>query len=268
MQKIFSLLISLKVSIFCFSQTDSAVYSPVQTKYYFDWGNNKTEITLSQYGQRKDLVMIHLHDNEFASAEAAEKMLEQTGGLLIVIDNKGKRLINFKKSRKMFHFDPNRIFTPQGLRKNLHFLNEQVTSAALSSVKAFAAFILQKIPNSATTLISLHNNKDGEYSIKTYRTKSSYAKDVLKIYSSKKNDPDNFFIVTSNKIFAKLKKARYNVVLQNSKISKDDGSLSIYYGRRKKIVYVNVEAQQGSLQEQVRMLRSLSDFLQKIKVSR
>jgi hypothetical protein len=263
MQKVFSLLISLKVSIFCFSQTDSAVYSSVQTKYYFDWGNNKTEITLRQYGQRKDLVMIHLHDNEFASAEAAEKMLGQAGGLLIVIDNKGRRLINFKKSGKIFHFDPNRIFTPQGLRTNLHFLNEQVTSAAVSSVKAFAAFILQKIPNSATTLISLHNNKDGEYSIKTYRTKSSYAKDVLKIYSNKKNDPDNFFIVTSSKIFAELKKARYNVVLQNRKISKDDGSLSVYYGRRKKTVYVNVEAQQGSLKEQLRMLESLSGFLQK-----
>lgn len=175
MQKIILLLVGLKISIFCFSQTDSAVYSPVQTKYYFDWGNNKTEITLSQYGQRKDLVMIHLHDNEFASAEAAEKMLGQTGGLLIVIDNKGKRLINFKKSGKIFHFDPNRIFTPQGLRKNLHFLNEQVTAAALSSVKAFSAFILQKVPDSATVLISLHNNRNGEYSIRTYRTKSSYA---------------------------------------------------------------------------------------------
>ncbi len=264
MQKIFSLLISLKVSIFCFSQTDSAVYSPIQRRYYFDWGNNKTEITLSQYGQRKDLVMIHLHDNEFASAEAAEKMLGQTGGLFIEIDNKGRRLINFKKSGKIFHFDPNRIFTPLGLKKNLHFLNEQVTPAALSSVKAFAVFILQKIPDSATVLISLHNNKNGEYSIKTYKTKSNYATDVLKIYSNKKNDPDNFFIVTRNKIFVELKKARYNVVLQNSKISKDDGSLSIYYGRRKKIVYVNVEAQQGSLQEQVRMLHTLTNILQKL----
>jgi hypothetical protein len=263
MQKTILLLICLKISIFCFSQADSVIYSPVQTKYYFDWGNNSTEIILSQYGERKDIVMIHLHDNEFASAKAAEKMLGQTGGLFIEIDNKGRRLINFHKSGKIFHFDPNRIFTPLGLKKNLHFLNEQVTPAALSSVKVFAAFILQKIPDSATVLISLHNNKNGEYSIKTYKTKSNYATDVLKIYSNKKNDPDNFFIVTRNKIFVKLKKARYNVVLQNSKISKDDGSLSIYYGRRKKIVYVNVEAQQGSLQEQIQMLKSLLALLQK-----
>ena len=263
MQRIVLLLLCLQMFFSGFSQTDSAIYFPVQTKYYFDWGNNSTEITLNQYGQRKDLVMIHLHDNEFASAEAAEKMLGQTGGLLIEIDNKGKRLINFKKSGKIFHFDPNRIFTPQGLRKNLHFLNERVTSAALSSVKAFSAFILQKVPDSASVLISLHNNRDGEYSIKTYKTKSSYARDVLKIYINKKKDPDNFFIVTNNKIFLGLKKARYNVVLQNSKISKDDGSLSIYYGRRKKIMYINVEAQQGRLQEQGKMLKILVNVLQK-----
>lgn len=263
MERVITLLLSIEIFLSGFSQADSVVFSPIQTKYHFDWGNNLTEIILSQYGQRKDIVMIHLHDNELASAKAAEKVLGQTGGLLIEIENRGKRLINFKKSGRIFHFDPNRIFTPQGLKKNLYFLNDQVTSAALSSVKNFAAFILQKIPNSATILVSLHNNKNGAYSIKAYQGENKYAKDVSKIYINSKKDPDNFFIVTNNKIFEKLKKAGFNIVLQNNARAKDDGSLSIYYGRRKKIVYINVEAQQGGLQEQIKMLKSLSGFLQK-----
>ena len=200
--------------------------------------------------------MIHLHDDETTSLKAAQKVLERTGGLLIELENKGKRLMSFKKSGRRFFFDPNRIFTSKGIQNNLHFLNNQVTSAAFSSVKAFAAFILQKIPDSVKILIALHNNKNGKYSIKSYKPNGSHAKDVSKVYMNHKEDPDNFFVETSGKLFYKLKKEKYNVVLQNSTRAMDDGSLSIYFAKRK-IVYVNVEAEKGSLQEQVKMVQSL-----------
>src|SRR6266540_4174404 len=98
MQRAITLLLGLEVFLSGFSQTDSAAYSPTPTKHYFDWGNNLTEILLRQYGERKDIVIIHVHDDEFTSIEAAQKVLQHTGGLLIGIENKGKRLINFKKS--------------------------------------------------------------------------------------------------------------------------------------------------------------------------
>src|SRR5690242_15352219 len=81
-----------------FSQTDSIRYSPVRTKYTFDWGNNKTSIMLTQYGPSTGLVMIHLHDDELASDKAAQTILQQRGGLLIELENNGQRLMSFKKS--------------------------------------------------------------------------------------------------------------------------------------------------------------------------
>jgi hypothetical protein len=259
MQKIILLLTCLWISAFCFSQTDSLLYSPVVTSYYFDWGKDSTEILLSQYGTRNRLVIIHLHDDEASSAEAAKKILSQTGGTLIELENNGKRLVSFKKGGKRFQFDPNRIFTPKGRSQNLYYLNKNVTPAAASAVKAFAAFVLQKIPKSVVTLVAVHNNQNGNYSINSYKL-GSHSKDVLKWYKNPKRDPDNFFIVNNNEMFKGIKKQGFNAVLQNSMKATDDGSLSIYYGK-KNLVYINIETQKGKLDEQVKMLNAVFNIL-------
>jgi hypothetical protein len=121
--------------------------------------------------------------------DAAKKILEQTGGLLIEVENEGERLINFKKKNKLFQFDPNRVFTPKGLRQNLHRLNRHVTPTALRSVRAFSKFILQKVPKSTAILIALHNNDDGEYSIDSYKINGSHVKDALNIHVNPSDDP-------------------------------------------------------------------------------
>jgi hypothetical protein len=258
MQKIILLPAYLLICVFCFPQTDSSLYNPVVKSYYFNWGKDSTGIHVSQYGSRNGLVIIHLHDDEISSAEAAKKILALTGGVLIELENNGKRLVSFKKGGKKFQFDPNRIFTAKGRSQTLHYLNRTVTPAAVSSVKAFAAFVLQKIPKSVVTLVAVHNNQNGNYSINTYKPGNS--KDVLKWYKNPKRDPDNFFIVNNNEMFKGIKKREFNAVLQNSTKATDDGSLSIYYGK-KKLVYVNIETQKGDLDEQVRMLNVVFNIL-------
>jgi len=255
MQKIVSLLTCLWISAFCFSQTNSSLFTPVTKSYYFKWGKDSTEILLSNYGSRDGLVMVHLHDDETSSGEAAKKVLSQTGGILIELENNGKRLVSFKKGGKRFQFDPNRIFTTKGRSQNLHLLNKTVTPSAASAVKAFATFILQKIPKSVVTLIAIHNNQNGNYSINSYKS-AAHSKDVLKWYKNPRRDPDNFFIVNNNETFKKIKRQGFNAVLQNSVKVTDDGSLSIYFGK-KNLVYVNIETQRGNTEEQVKMLNVL-----------
>lgn len=250
----------LALQLSSLSQTDSARYKPVQTKFKFDWGNNTTSIMLTQYGPFTKLVMIHLHDDEFSSDRAAQTMLAQKGGLLIELENKGKRLMSFKKSGRRFYFDPNRIFTVRGLEKNLKLLNGDYTSAALSSVKSFAAFILQNIPSSANQVIALHNNENGKYSIKSYTPYGTRAKDAADVHINPLRDADNFFILTDTTLFGALKARDFNVVLQNRNNPRDDGSLSIYFGKMN-LVYVNVEAQKGRYRTQVNMLRALLRIL-------
>jgi len=260
MPRILTLLQCLIISLLTFSQTDSVRYSPVENRYEFDWGGKKSSLVLTQYGDRRGLVMVHLHDDELTAMDAAKKILSQTGGLLIQLENGGKRLVTFKKEGLKFQFDPNRIFTAKGRSQNLHFLNDTVTHAAFSSVKAFASFILQKIPKHVVTLVAIHNNENGKYSVNTYKD-TSRRKDVLKWYANHNNDPDNFFIVNNNEMFKQIKRLQFNVVLQNSLKARDDGSLSIYYGK-KNLVYINVETQKGDLDDQVKMLNALFNILQ------
>ena len=260
MQKTLATILCVNVCISVFSQSDSVVYSPVKNEYSFDWGNNTTALLVKQYGPSVKTVMIHVHDDEFASDQAAELVLQRSGGLLIELENNGKRLMSFKKSGRTFFFDPNRIFTPAGLRKNLRLLNGRVTSAAISSVKAFAAFILQKIPNNLTRLIALHNNENGKYSVRSYTTYGTRAKDAANIHINPLRDPDNFFILTDTTLFRELKSADFNVVLQNASGVRDDGSLSVYFAKRS-VLYINVEAQKGRMRTQVNMLKALMKLL-------
>jgi len=259
MQKMILLLTGLSISVFCCSQTNSSSYTPATTSYYFDWGKDSTEIVVTRYGGRNGLVIVHLHDDESSAAEAAKKVLVETGGILIELENNGKRLVNFRKGGKRFQFDPNRIFTVKGRSQNMHLLNKTVTPGALSSVKSFSAFIIKKIPKSVVTLLAVHNNQNGNYSINSYKS-GVLSKSVLKWYKSPDRDSDNFFIVNNNEMFKRVKKKGFNAVLQNSAKATDDGSLSIYYGK-KNLVYVNIETQKGNLDEQVKMLNAIFNIL-------
>ena len=61
-------------------------------------------------------------------------------------------------------------------------------------------------------------------------------------------------------MFKRIKKQGFNAVLQNSTNATDDGSLSIYYGK-KNLVYVNIETEKGDVDEQVEMLNAVFNIL-------
>ena len=125
-----------------------------------------------------------------------------------------------------------------------------------SSLSGFARFFLDKIPESKT-LVSVHNNTNGAYSLLSYAKGGSLQKDAEMLHQNKQQDADDFFITTDAAIFNYLKEANYNVVLQHNTHATDDGSLSIFYGRKNKS-YVNVEAEHGHLAEQKKMLACFS----------
>jgi hypothetical protein len=83
-----------------------------------------------------------------------------------------------------------------------------------------------------------------------------HEKDAVAVNKNDSQDPDNFFFTTDRRLSRSLSAAGYNVVFQNNKKATDDGSLSIYYGRRSKS-YINIEAENGMLQLQERMIESV-----------
>lgn len=252
----------LVITVLCVytAQAQEKTYEPVETMSWHQLGNKKIAVKLTSYGSRKRPVLINLHHNETTSLEAARAVLSKSGGLLINIENDNERLISFGWGGNTYRFDPNRIFTEAGIRKTLTQLNKTYSRSALKQVRRFAVYLKEKIPAGNQPLVALHNNEEGDLSIASYVTGGELEKEAQQTYRSSSRDADNFFLTTGASLFRQLKGKGFNVVLQHNSKATDDGSLSVFYGRKKK-AYVNVEAEPGKLTEQMEMLFQLVGLL-------
>lgn len=259
----FIIFFSFLIQIFACTQADKKqVIDPVVKKQVHHLGSTPITIKTTTYGTPSNFVFIQLHDNEETAQKAALKLLEEKNGIIISIENKGRRTISFSLKGKKYVFDPNRMFTEKGIRENLQRLGTYTPAAAVE-VQKFATAFLKSIPQNAV-IVAVHNNTDKNYSILSYYTDPQSKQSAKTVYRNKNKDADDFFITTNEALFTSLKKENFNVVLQNNARAFDDGSLSVYMGKRNRI-YVNVEAEHGHMTEQSIMLEKL---LQQVKTLR
>ena len=242
------------------SQANTPKYTAKEKVYHYILGSTQVAVQVSQFGDRKNVVMLNLHDDEITSVEAARNVLEQSGGILVNINNNYERLVSFTLRGKTYQFDPNRMFSRIGIMADLVKQNKICNQAAVRAIEGFARFVLSKIPRTST-LIALHNNDHNNFSIYSYQKDELLKKDVQALYSNESHDVDNFFLTTDRKLYNLLRESQYNVILQHKK-AVDDGSLSVFFGRRNKS-YVNVEAETGQLKQQEQMIGRVVAWINK-----
>jgi len=212
-------------------------------------GETPVKIVTTRFGTGGH-TLVALHENESTSVSAAKAVLRTKGGVLVELKHGGGRNLRFRHKGKTYTVDPNRIFTDAGIRKALA---GNYSEDGHQAVKGLANAILSRL--SRSVIVSLHNNTNGAYSIQSYSPGGQYARDATALHIVNANDPDNFFFVTSIRLFNALKGRGFSVALQSS-AGTDDGSLSVYC-LRQGIPYVNVEAQNGHVSEQKRMIDAL-----------
>ncbi|HQU86155.1 MAG TPA: hypothetical protein PKY59_23710 [Pyrinomonadaceae bacterium] len=201
----------------------------------------------------------NMHDDENTSVQAAKSVADKQGGKVIELKHTGARLINFKLNNKPYTIDPNRIYTTLGINKTL-LKNGKTSPEAEAEVDKFAKKLIADFLKQTDVVIALHNNSNNEYSAKSYEKGGEFEKDAAQVFINPQNDIDDFFFVTEEKYFNKLKEKGYNVILQDNNNVTDDGSLSVYCGKEK-IKYINVEAEHGHLAQQIKMLETLREVL-------
>lgn len=214
------------------------------TQYPVNVGNTKVMVIQEKHGKGK--AFIHVHQNETTALEAARTLIKQKGGSLLTLKHPGQRNIKFSMHHRTYEFDPNRIFTDQGIYKTLNMYGPY-SKAAHTAVKRLAKQIICLLPKGK--IIAVHNNET--FSLHDYLPGQNLAKDARKLHVNKHQYYRNFFIVTQKKEFKRLKSLQFNSVWQ-TKTASDDGSLSILLRRRN---YVNVEAGYDQLATQIRMLK-------------
>ncbi|MET0463160.1 MAG: hypothetical protein ABW007_08395 [Chitinophagaceae bacterium] len=235
---------------------------PVETTDWCQVGDKKIALKTWRYGAAQKYVIINLHHNEITAIDAAQKVLSTSGGTMVYIENEQERIISFRIGNNLFRFDPNRIFTDAGIHKTLHKLSGRVTPGAIRAVREFATFVKSKLPATVSVVIAVHNNEDGDLSVDSYGKDGDLRREASQVHATPGHDADNFFLTTDVSLFRKLKAAGYNAVLQHNKRVTNDGSLSVYYGLKKKR-YVNVEAETGALDMQQEMITSVIGILKK-----
>ncbi len=238
------------------SPVDKTRKTPLSAKVSLDkikLGDSEIEVSVSTTAKPKPLYF-RPHENEETASQAMTEILKKHGGTFVELRSKGKRTINFMLGRKTFKFDPNRIFSTAGIEETL---GESRTKAAVETVSGFVKILLSKYLTDKNLLIAVHNNTDlGSISVETYKAD----KDATKVFQNPKRDPDDFFFVTEEKFFNALKKKGFNVVLQDNEKVFDDGSLSVYCGK-KGIPYINVESEHGHLTQQIEMLAAIQEII-------
>jgi hypothetical protein len=230
--------------------------SSTEKTFHYKLGERKLPIKVKQYGDVKDLVFINMHDDENSSVEATKLLLEKAGGLLIEVDNFQKRNIKFKIGNSIYQFDPNRIFTREGIEQTLMFHHKRVNKRAADEIEKFGQWLVRLIPEKPKCVIALHNNSEGNFTIKNYLPEGDRKGDALNVHFATEQDPDDFVITTDEEIFISMKEEGYNVMLQDNINAREDGSLSVYCGKRN-MSYVNLETQHGKMMQYKIMMEKL-----------
>ena len=206
------------------------------------------------------ILFINLHDNENTSVLAAEEYLIRNGGTLISINNNNERNIFFKIKGKAYSFDPNRIYSEEGINTTITRLSKRYSDQAAQEVRYFANQIITNFIDSSKFIIALHNNTDSSLSVLSYQQDLEMYYNWGKTFINPYMDPDDFVLTTDTLIFEELRKRNINAVWENVDSVSDDGSLSMY-AARKKILYVNVEAEHNHLDEQCAMLTAMEEII-------
>lgn len=203
---------------------------------------------------------INVHENEHTSVTALQSSSGFKVCRLLYLHQYGKRNIAYSfNSTDTFYFDPNRIFTPLGIRNTLE-TNSHYHDSAAKYAQQIADTILQWL-QPASFIIALHNNSDMNYSVLSYKRKGMYAVDAARYYINPLMDTDDFIFTTDEQLYKWLRRKNINTVLQNNARVTDDGSLSVYY-KDKKVTYVNIEAEHGHLTQQIEMTEAIFVYLQ------
>ena len=207
-------------------------------------GDSTVIIQQQQNGPGKSF--IHLHQNEITALKAAKVVVRTAGGSILTLIHPGGRNIVFHLHQKRYEFDPNRIFTDVGIKKTLVQFGHYTPEAHVE-VKKLADRIKRLLPKGK--IIAVHNNES--YSLKNYFPGQDLASDAQAFNMHAQNHYRNFYLVTKQNDYFRLKKLKFNSIWQAPRAT-DDGSLSIYLAGNH---YINVEAGYDQLAAQINMLK-------------
>lgn len=196
---------------------------------------------------------LHIHGNETTARDVLMEQVNAHGGVALLIQS-DTRNVPIEGGQ----IDPNRMFSREGSSKSLKALNPgwseaQIANAAAALERDRHKFLHAILPPKGGRIVALHNNSNG------YSVESEIAISDRTSLKDAKN-PREFFLATDAADFEKLAASPFNVVLQNTAPTEDDGSLS-RLAAKLGVRYINLECALGKVERQRELLGWLEEKL-------
>ena len=223
-------------------------------------GDTRVRVVVAEVTRKgsEGLIYFHPHENEHGSAVVTRHTVQVAGGRLVEIRCEGDRLITFRLKGSTYSFDPNRMFTDAGLQRSLsHF--GPFSPEALDCGRNLRHAVLNQLGEGKTPIVAVHNNAEDGVNALAYRKGGQFAAQASKVAINPKEKPHNFFLVLDEGLFSRLHHAGFNTVLESPHVS-DDGSLA-FLCLQHQWPFINVEASEGDINQQQRMLDALPKAL-------
>jgi hypothetical protein len=138
------------------------------------------------------------------------------------------------------------------------------SNKAAKEIGIFASRLLRLTPQNVLGIIAVHNNMNNGFSVTDYLPGNEKATDANQIKIAEGQDTDDFFLTTDSLLFKLLSAKNYNTILQDNRKAEQDGSLSIYLGK-KKIRYINCESEHGKSKQHEEMLEAAVQCIEESK---
>jgi hypothetical protein len=211
---------------------------------------------------KSDILFLNIHEDEHTSIEAVEHFSETTSLNFVYLQHNKTRRIHFSSKKDTYSVDPNRIYTSKGRKATIE--PTKIFKFRPNRIAKKLAKEIINVVNQYSIIVTMHNNTDINYSIKSYLPGEDESQNTADVFISKNWDADDFVYTTSQVYFDYLKKVDVNVILQDNTGFVNDGSLSVYCGKNG-IPYLNIEAQKGHLTEQIKLVEIVYEMLNNVK---
>lgn len=245
--RLLTLTISFLVGLPCLAQNNSSIQTKTKILHL---PKRKVEVKIHSNGSGP--VFFNMHDDENTSTLAMLQVLADSGGSYIELVHTGARNISFKKGKKTYIFDPNRIYTDEGIKATLE-RNGKYDEKALKEVRKFAQDLIEIVlKESPNYIFTLHNNTPDNLTVYSFDKGREYENDAAYIYADTSKDHDDFILVTQRVMFDFYTASNQNTVLQNQNPT-NDGSLSVWAALNN-VPYLNIEAEHGHVEQQKVMI--------------
>jgi len=169
----------------------SGCATPSVKQTTFKLGDATIQAKVFQRGKPSP-TMINVHDDENTSVLAGKVIVKESGGRLIELVHSGGRLVEFTLDGQAYRFDPNRIFSDEGIRATLS-RRSNYSEAAHKVVKDFAKkFIEQFALDREPVIVALHNTDGHGLTINSYRAEGDMSSASSTLHASARRSLGDF----------------------------------------------------------------------------